>query len=283
MTTKTTTRKRAARPRKATTSAAAATPAAATDVAPSAAAAAIPLTVALPTYNNGKILWLQLESLLRQDTMHPFEVLVLECPKGGEYPSERVVSQYIGRFAERGVDLKYIKSSRRMPLMSKWIAMAKAAASDNLMMVASDNYTPATAVERYVAAFDSGANWIDCDSGVFYDIATKAMATWTMPEGVTGLLFATHSKAVAGMNDTALKRGIDYEIYLSVPHDRRVNITFNDGLLTDGANTISLHRAALYNTGRFHRCFSAFDGGLQDRIPADVAERLEGMKPFVVV
>lgn len=240
------------------------------------------ITVALPTWNNANILWLQLESLLRQQTEKSFEVIVLECPVSGGYPSEDLVKSYVGKFAERGAELRYIKAEKRMPLIHKWRAIAQAASTPRLLMVASDNYTSKYAVDAYCYAFEQGHDWIDCPVGVFYDIASRKLAEFRAPQGRTGLLFATHTAAIAALPDHDDARNLDGFMYDHVSHENIGHLSFEDGILTDGYNTISHHRAAKYAGLRKKPPFYDVDCTLYDRLPADIAARVEKLKPIVV-
>ena len=275
------------RPRKAATASQAQAPATApaTQAAPAATQteqSRHAITVALPTWNNLNILWLQLESLLRQDTQRAFEVIIHECPVSGGYPSEELIVGYMAKFAQRGVRVEYIRAGKRTPLVNKWRELAAHATSDNLLMVASDNYTPAKAVDAYCAAFADGYDWIDCPNGVFYDIASRKVAEFRAPEGKTGVLFATKTRNIRELPASDLERNIDGYIKSHVSPESVAHLEFTDGVLTDGYNTISHHRAAKYAGLRKKPPFYETDCTLYDRLPADIAARVEKLKPIVV-
>jgi hypothetical protein len=240
------------------------------------------LSIVLPTWNNLNILWLQLEALLRQDTKQVFEVIIHECPVSGGYPSEELIVGYMAKFAQRSVHVEYIRAGKRTPLVNKWRELAAYATSDNLLMVASDNYTPANAVEAYCAAFADGYDWIDCPNGVFYDIASRKVAEFRAPEGKTGVLFATKTRNIRELPTSDLDRNIDGYIKSHVSPESVAHLEFTDGVLTDGYNTISHHRATKYSGIRKRPPFYDTDKTLEDLVPADIALRLRKMKPVVV-
>jgi glycosyltransferase involved in cell wall biosynthesis len=241
------------------------------------------ISIAVPTWNNANILWLALEGLLRQKTDHAFEVIVSECPKDKEYVSEKTIREYADKFSDRGCALVYLRNKEKMSLANKWIQMAKTARSPYLIMLGSDDYAPSEMVETYVDLFREGVEWVDNRETAFYDLKTRRMGWFRAPEGKTSCEFATLSERVASMPETDLPRNIDGYILAHVKPRAMHGVIFTDGVHTDGANSISHHRAAMYACDNPRRPFVHTVIRLRDRVPADIADRLEKSKIAEVV
>ena len=240
------------------------------------------ISVLLPTWNNLSILWLQLEALLRQQTQRNYEIVIHECPVSGGYPSCGLIEDYAVKFENLGVQVTYLQADKRTHLVDKWRILAQAAKSDNVLMVASDNYTPSAAIEAYCDAFNQGHDWIDCPNGYFYDIASRKVAQYKAPEGRTGLLFATKKSYIDSLPSKNLDKNIDGYIRSTINPVSIANLEFIDGVLTDGYQSISHHRSAKYSGLHKKPPFYDTDTQLEDLVPSDVAMRLRKMKPFVV-
>ncbi len=61
----------------------------------------IDVTVALPTWNSNRIIWLQLESLCRQKTKASWELFIDECGTNASYD---VMQEYKERLREAGCE-----------------------------------------------------------------------------------------------------------------------------------------------------------------------------------
>jgi glycosyltransferase involved in cell wall biosynthesis len=232
------------------------------------------ISIAVPTYNNHTILWLALEGLLRQKTKHKFEVILSECPKDKEYVAEAIIEEYSEKFADRGCEVVYLKNAKKMSLPNKWIQLAKAARSPYLIMLGSDDYAPSEMVETYVACFQNGVEWVDNREQAFFDFRTKKMGWFRAPEGKTSCEFATLTERVAAMPESDLPKNVDGYIFENVKPKAIHAVIFKDGLHTDGANSISHHRAAKYNGLHPQRPFISTVVKLTDRVPGDIADRL---------
>jgi hypothetical protein len=261
----TTKRKTTPRPRKA-----------AVETAPQGGERAPQITIGVPTRGNRDILWLQLESLLRQTGSVVLEVIVYECL--AENDSREVIAEYRDKFEAAGHVFRSIESAKQIGLSLKWKAMANAATTPYFIMVGSDDYSPSDMAEKYLATFGDGADWIDSPEGEFFDFGTGAIGAWRKPYPRSGLQCATLTKLLRALPDEDVRKGVDWFILERVKPSNTVEVVFGDGVHTDGYNGITTHRAAMYNTGIFRRPFHEPSKGLSDLVPADVAERMKLMR-----
>jgi glycosyltransferase involved in cell wall biosynthesis len=240
-------------------------------------------TIALPTWNSGSIIWLQLESLCSQVTDYPFEVIVMEDLQDSKDVAGDGVLEYCDRIKEAGGDLRYLQVENRMLLGEKWKAIAEEAKGEYFILAASDNYSAPDRIQRTVRALEKGADWYDVRTGAFYNIKTGEEGTYKdLDTENTGLFMATRTDYIRGLQGTPPKRGVDTWIKSQINVRQKAFDIWHDGIHTDGYNTISHHRAKYYseqrgsNSGRFQR--GAARGGVERILPADVLERLKGMQ-----
>ncbi len=245
----------------------------------------IACTCALPTYNSAAILWLQLESLCRQETQYAWELLLAE-EDSPDYAGRRFVDAYRARLEEAGCrSVVHYHFPRKVHLVEKWRFLGGQAseASRMVLFCASDNYSPPSRIELAMTAEHLGFDWVDQSRGYFYDIASGKMALWQRPAPErSGLFMATRTEYVRALPESDLTRNIDgfikeftrHRLGRALRHFRDVWTT--RGLHTDGCNQISHHRAGLYNTsemkGPFQPCALDSPSAL---LPAEVAYGLE--------
>jgi len=232
----------------------------------------IQATVALPTWGNADIIWLQLESLLRQETTAKWELIISECESSSI--ALKVITDYSQKLLAKGVSVTYLRNATRMPLLEKWVQMADQAKGDVFIMVASDCYSPATLVQRAIDRHAEGYDWTQDDQGVFYDFMTRRKAMYKSPEGASGLNFSARTASIASLPIVPLERGIDgYMMRTIRPSKVYRNTNLTMGVHTDGYNTISKKRMMKY-AGQMLKPFYHTSVELTDVVPADVAERV---------
>ena len=231
------------------------------------------VTLALPTYNSSPILWLQLESLCRQETQHEWELIVCEDPSK-YFAGESYLDPYRFKLEKAGCkQITYISLDRWVPLSYKWKLLASLAEGDNFLLVASDDYSPPNRIEttvNYLKSYD----WVDWSHGVFLDLYSGNKAQWNKPSPeVTGLFMGTKTKFIQSLQGPYPKRFVDNWIKNQQNIDNRKFIEeIPQGICTDGTNQISLDRKNLYDNPAF---FTRYWTTLNTLIPQEVVNKLE--------
>lgn len=249
------------------------------------------ITCAIPTYNSAAILWLQLESLCRQEHAPPFEIVIYE-ERSDNYAGQQYFEPYKNRLEAAGCkNICYVGLRDRMPLPEKWRRIALAATAPVYLLCASDNYSPPDRLKESYAAIMSGADWYDTTAGHFYNIHTGEIALLSRPVpdrhpfGApvrSGLFMATRTEYVAALPDGGPPRGIDAWMKSNMPIKTHRWADGPAGLHTDGHNQISHYRAGRYAGGCYRRPFSAPVESLAECVPVDVADRLINMQEVTV-
>lgn len=229
------------------------------------------VTVAIPTIDNAEVIYLALESMLRQTYKEKFEVIIHECPSA--HPSTKIVTSYVGKFDERGITIRYKMNDAKQHLGNKWRQMADEATGDVLIMVAADCFSPTTLVAQTVEAFAHGCDWSQNENGVFFDFLTGRMAEYRGENGRNALNFAAKTEAIRTLPPCTLGSGIDKFIWEHVKPKNVARLDTTDGLHTDGFNHISKSRRGHY-TGTPQRPFHATDKTIGEVVPKDIAERI---------
>lgn len=230
-------------------------------------------TLALPTYNSSPILWLQLESLCRQETQYEWELIVCEDPSK-YYAGESYLDSYRYKLEKAGCkQITYISLDRWVPLSYKWKLLASLAEGDNFLLVASDNYSPPNRIEttvEYLKSYD----WVDWSHGVFLDLDSGKSAKWNRPNpSLTGLYMGTKTKFIKPLQGPYPKKNIDNWIRNQQKINNRKSIEETpQGIHTDGANQISLNRKKLYDDLTF---FTRYWSNLDNLIPQEVITKLK--------
>lgn len=239
------------------------------------------LTVALPLWNARPILWLAVEALKRQTGGIPYELIVVE-------EDEFVDGQegYVGPDYDWPVPVNYVSLNTRWPLSWKWRLMGKMASpsSRGFMLTAADNYSPATRMEKTLAALER-RDWVHAGKGAFLNLRDWRAATFhaRWARHPCGLWMGVRTNLVREMDDRSVWSGVDRWFYQNVrralkPTRPRVGtFTFKDGLHTDGANQISLTRGKLISEA--HSPFRPMDRDVASTVPTSVLQRLQAQFP----
>jgi len=220
------------------------------------------ITVALPTYNSA-IAWLAMESLCRQQTSVPWELIIAEdklMANGNHY-----FRQYEERLHAAGcVRFRYFKipeqSNRfmRMPLSRKWknIAQNSHFKSEGFMLQASDDYSHPLRIQHAYEALTSGYEWIQSRWGYFCNLGNMKTIVFDFQSGnfLTGINITLSTSMAMRLPDEEKWRGVDGWLYNNC---RRLNPdikiyldqsdAWKNGMFTDGYNKLSLHRTSFYS------------------------------------
>lgn len=212
----------------------------------------IEVTVALPTWENKNIVWLQLESLCRQETKYIWELIVCE-----EQSENMCGKEYIESYRERlkkvgCLNIKYIPLKEHTPLSKKWWIIANEAEGETFLLCASDNYSPKNRIEFSHSKLLEGFNWFDVAEGLFLNLNTQETGTFRNNPSQTALFMATKTNIIKKLKGPWPKIGIDNWIRSQMniqPRYRHEKPLL--GLHTDGANKISKTRKSLYSNGDY--------------------------------
>jgi len=241
------------------------------------------ITVALPTWDASPILWLQLESLCRQETEYEWELIVCEDPSDN-MAGEEYFKPYLDRMKEAGmVNFKYIKLDRWIPLSLKWVWIAQEAQFENFAIFSSDDYSHKDRLQLSVNALKDNL-WVDWNRGMFLELTkwTVGMYKKRVQKDKnlkrTGLFMATKTDLVKNIKDENYPtRGVDAWLRKNCDIKLKDVLEIEDcpiAICTDGYNQISHHRKSLYADGNFKPPFYSTRKTVFDMLPKDVLMEL---------
>jgi len=231
------------------------------------------ISVLIPTRGNAAVIWLALESLVRQSDAPRFEVIISECKSSSA--ASKVIEQYA-----RKLNITHIQNDKRLPVSLKWRQMAHAASASLCAMMGSDDYAPSNWLRECVDKLTGGHDWVHAKQGVFYNFHNRRIAEWRMPFDRSGLWQATTTEAMQSLPEENIGRGVDQWMMNAISPRNIAAVEYPDGVLTDGYNTLSSHRAKFY-TDAPARPFHACDAKLTDLVPTDIAARMKKMRVVV--
>ena len=211
------------------------------------------ITMALPTFRSNKILWLQLESLCRQVTNHPWELILCE-EISAYYSGVNYLEKYRDRLKKAGcINIKLIPLVEHVPLSKKWSIIANEAQFDYFALVASDNYSHPERIQDSVDKLNEGYEWVDWSYGMFLNVNDFSSAVFENPNpDKTSLFMATKTEFIKKLKGPWPSSGIDGWIRNGNNITKHFKYDyFPDGLHTDGCNQISHKRRTFYSKGKF--------------------------------
>ena len=137
------------------------------------------VTVGLPMYRCGKIAWLPLEGLCRQEGVDfSWELIVSEEPE--EAFTEERVRSYEDRLRAVGcARIVYLRNTEWLPLSTKWCRIAQEASpsSEIFLLQDGDDYSQPQRLANTVAVFDDPRiDWVQSPLGFFYNIASGTVS-----------------------------------------------------------------------------------------------------------
>lgn len=242
------------------------------------------ISVALPTYNNSNIIWLQLESLCNQVGASDWELIIIEEPSKN-YFSQNGINPYKNRLFKAGcVEIKYIKLKEWIPLGLKWLICRDNMNKDSvgMLLCASDNYSPEWRLKNTYEAFKKGADWYQSKSGYFYNILSGESGIFEKNRSKMPALFMAISKnALDKVSDSEYpKKSVDTWLFEKSHSVNLIEEDFaNSGVHTDGLNTISHNRRDLYKDGNSIGLFKSVDSEEVFKVfPLEIQKRLLKIK-----
>jgi hypothetical protein len=240
----------------------------------------IDLTVALPTFNNKNILWLQLESLIKQITTFDWELIVCEEQTKNMFGESSLLKYKERLQSVNCVKLKYIPLKNHIPLSKKWHIIAEAAEGYTFTFCASDDYSSPNRLEISHKYICDGYDWFDVKKALFLNLNSFNTATYIDETGWQGTTMSTQTNLMRDLNgpwpSSIVDKWIKSKIVIKNHYQHPNNLL---GLHTDGANLISLNRWTLYPDGenrvKFISPFSDPEQQIEDILPADVIKKLK--------
>lgn len=233
------------------------------------------VTIGTPTWNNGDIFWLSIESLCRIETKYPWEYIVYECPSPNPVGRE-FIEKYKERLQAAGcVRIEYINKGRRMDLSTKWIEIARHAKGEILIMHDSDDYTHPGRIDKTLEYIGNNP-WYDTRYAWHYSITDKKMIMYDYQTvrklWKTGFNLAIRTDIVRKVADPHKNAGIHK--WLSEYVDRKyIDSNIYPCVATTGMNSVSMSRRRQFRNPRppfVKTNKTIYDIGL----PADVVAKL---------
>jgi hypothetical protein len=251
------------------------------------------VTVSLPAYRAGEIMWLALEGLARQVDAPPWELVIAEEEREA-FGLERV-GEYVPRLEAAGcVQVQYHALDKRVVLARKWrqLALRSAETSEVFCLHGADDYSHSTRLaETYQAFLDNADDevpvvWVQYAKGHFACIGHRRIAVfdYLMPgyeeQKHTAVNMAAATRFVRQACDSDYATGVDGWLYgealrAAGGRGKKINLTegWEGSLFTDGFNVCSLDRTLMVTELR--PPFFETEKTLHDILPEDVATRLD--------
>ena len=164
----------------------------------------ITVTVGLPMYRCGKIAWLALEGLCRQQGVDfSWELIVSEEPE--EAFTEERLRSYEPRLRAVGcVRIAYLRTAEWIPLSTKWCRIARQASpgSEIFVLQDGDDYSQPRRLATTVALFeDPGVDWVQSPLGCFFNIASGKVSVFDYA------LYSDYADPATGWVEVCRRRG----------------------------------------------------------------------------
>lgn len=233
------------------------------------------VTVGTPTWNNRDIYWLSIESLCRQVTNYPWELIVHECPSGDTL-GEEYFNHYKDRLKKAGcVRIKYINRGKRVDLSTKWKDIAREARGEILILHDSDDYTHPLRVQRTMELIGD-LPWYDTRYAWHYSIPTGKMMLYdyqiTKKKWKTGFNIAIRTEVLRKIPDPHKNAGM-HKWMSDYVTEKYIDEENYPCVATTGANTVSLNRTRHFQNPR--PPFVKTDKTIHDiGLPEDIVKRL---------
>lgn len=215
------------------------------------------ITAALPTFNNSKIIWIQLSALCDQVGAGDWELIVCEEASENMLGADGL-KEWVERLTKAGCKrIIYLSLDKWIPLGQKWIEIRDNMHPDSIgmMLCASDNYSPKDRIAKSRQAMESGADWYQSQSGYFYNIVAHQAGKFQAIDDQPALFMCASKASLDRVHaKTFPRRGVDTWLKANTRPEQFQLDDWTDGIHTDGFNTISLGRRGLYaegDTGNF--------------------------------
>ena len=243
-------------------------------------------TIALPLYNMGGIAWLAIESLIRQSTKHPWELIVMQESIEVDHCYYEISKSAIEQLRLAGcVNVIQIEYNEKVPLLQKW-ADAGVKASESscaFLLQAGDCYSAPDRINESIKAIMAGHDWAHQQSGMFYRITDGAMVKYS---GETkayfthlNMVFKTEHARTIPVSDITSK--IDGYLFMHIKNTlQKFSVGFIPNTLesldTHGYNQISIGRGAFFDNPKDP--FVETNCKLTDvKLPEEIIKKLQSL------
>lgn len=237
------------------------------------------ITVAIPVWDSKDIIWLPMESLCRQETSEPWELIVYE-EAHQQQCGEPFFASYMNRLKESGcVGFKYLTADTKLPLSYKWEELGKASSGDSKMFCIcdADNYYQKFMIQDTADAYKLGYDWLTAKRGFFYNFASCTLAEYSLherPASKTGLQMSIATKLIKKLPRQEKHRLLNAWVFNNCkPQKRKDEDKHLNTLCTHGHNHISTKRGKMIDN--FEVPFYKTDVQLNDILPEDVEFKLK--------
>lgn len=202
------------------------------------------VSIGTPTWNNRDIYWLSIESLCRQETNYPWELIVHECPS-----ADTLGEEYLNRYKERlkkagCIRIKYINRGKRVDLSTKWKDIAHEARGEILILHDSDDYTHPLRIQRTMELIGDKP-WYDTRYAWHYSIPLQKMMLYdyqiTKKRWKTGFNIAIRTEILRKIPDPHKNAGM-HKWMSNYVTEKYIDQENYPCVATTGANTVSLNR-----------------------------------------
>ena len=238
------------------------------------------VSVGTPTWNNSSIYWLSIESLCRQETSYPWELIVHECPSVNPI-GEEYFAPYRARLKKAGCQrVVYINRGRRVDLSTKWIEIANAARGEVLILHDSDDYTHPLRIQKTMELIGNNP-WYDTRYAWHYCIPNKKMMLYdyqiTHKKWKTGFNIAILTSVLRNVKDPHKNSGI-HKWLSGYVTKKFIDQTNYPCVATTGSNTVSINRVMHFTNPR--PPYVKTNKTINDiGLPKDIIKRLVENKP----
>lgn len=235
------------------------------------------VSIGTPTWNNRDIYWLSIESLCRQETTYPWELIVHECPSPNPL-KEAYFNTYRERLRQAGCQrVVYLNKGHRVDLSTKWKQIAQEAQGRVLLLHDSDDYTHPLRIEKTMELIGDNP-WYDTRYAWHYCIPSGKMMLYdyqiTKKRWKTGFNIALLTEVLKKAPDPHKNSGM-HKWMSGYVTEKFIDQTNYACVATTGANTVSLNRIRHFNNPR--PPFVKTDKTIKDiGLPEDIVQRLVG-------
>jgi len=239
------------------------------------------IPVGIPVWNSKRIAWLPMESLCRQETTEPWELIIFEERHSGAC-GEAFFNSYSDRLTEAGcVGLRYITRDDRLPLSYKWAVLGRSSHVDSKMFCIcdADNYYQKYMIQDSADAYGKGYDWLTAKSGYFYNFMSGTLAQYSLherPAAKTGLQMTMATELMRKLPKQEKHRLLNAWVFNNCkPQKKKDEKNHLNTLCTHGYSNISDKRGKLIDN--FEMPFYKTDKTLEDIVPQDIAERIKAL------
>jgi hypothetical protein len=235
------------------------------------------ITAAVPTYNNSKIIWIQLTALCNQIDAPEWELIVCEEPSENMLGIDGL-KEWTERLQKANCKrIIYLALDKWVALGQKWIIIRDNMHHESvgMMLCASDNYSPNDRIRKSYESMVNGHDWFQTQSGYFYNIVAHKAGKFKALENHPALFMCASKRSLNRVNESNYPtKGVDTWLLRETRPESKQLDEWTDGVHTDGYNTISLNRRFLYSDNSGGLFENADESIVWGMFPSEVQDNL---------